>query len=121
MEAAIAAHPAVAEVAVVGAADALKGQVPLAFIILKRGVQVAPDQVAREALQRVREDVGPVASFRDALVVQRLPKTRSGKTLRATLRSIADGVPYRMPATIDDPAVLEEVATALREWRAARG
>jgi propionyl-CoA synthetase len=98
---------------VIGVADALKGQVPLGLLVLKAGVVRPADEVEREAVQLVRDRVGPVASFKTALVVAGLPKTRSGKILRGTMRKIADGEDYPLPATIDDPAVLSEIASAL--------
>jgi propionyl-CoA synthetase len=114
IEEVLAAHPDVAECAVIGVADALKGQVPLGFLVLKAGARRAPAQVAEEAVALVRERIGPVASFKTALVVQRLPKTRSGKILRGTMRRIADAEDYKMPATIDDPAILGEIADTLK-------
>jgi propionyl-CoA synthetase len=113
MEEVLAAHPDVAECAVMGVADALKGQVPLGFLVLKAGVNRPKAAIAEEAIALVRQRIGPVASFRTALVVERLPKTRSGKILRGTIRRIADGQDYTMPATIDDPAILPEIAEAL--------
>src|SRR5579884_1157310 len=113
MEEVLAAHPDVAECAVMGVADALKGQVPLGLLVLKAGVARPPEAIEREAVSLVRERIGPVASFKAALVVGRLPKTRSGKILRGTMRKIADGEDYAMPATIDDPAILDEIKTAL--------
>jgi propionyl-CoA synthetase len=114
MEEVLAAHPDVAECAVMGVADALKGQVPLGLLVLKAGVARPPEQIEAEAVALVRDKIGPVASFKAALVVERLPKTRSGKILRGTMRAIADGEEYRMPATIDDPAILDEIAESLR-------
>jgi propionyl-CoA synthetase len=114
IEEVLAAHPDVAECAVVGVADALKGQVPVGFLVLKAGAARPPAQVAEEAVRLVRERIGPVASFKTAMVVQRLPKTRSGKILRGTMRRIADGEAYKMPATIDDPAILGEIAETLK-------
>ncbi len=114
IEEVLAAHPAVAECAVIGVADSLKGQVPVGFLVLKAGAAQLPAQVAEEAVRLVRERIGPVASFRTAIVVPRLPKTRSGKILRGTMRRIADGEEYKMPATIDDPAILGEIADTLK-------
>ena len=114
IEEVLAAHPDVAECAVIGVADALKGQVPVGFLVLKAGAAQAPAQVAAEAVRLVRERIGPVASFKTAVVVARLPKTRSGKILRGTMRRIADGEDYKMPATIDDPAILGEIADTLK-------
>jgi propionyl-CoA synthetase len=113
MEEVLAAHPDVAECAVMGVADALKGQVPLGLLVLKAGVNRPAGEIAEEAVGLVRQRIGPVASFRTALVVERLPKTRSGKILRGTMRRIADGEDYTMPATIDDPAILGEIGEAL--------
>ncbi len=113
IEEVLAAHPDVAECAVIGIADALKGQVPLGLLVLKAGAARSAAQIERDAVALVRERVGPVASFRTALVVAGLPKTRSGKILRGTMRKIADGEPYPMPATIDDPAVLDAISAAL--------
>jgi propionyl-CoA synthetase len=114
MEEVLAAHPDVAECAVIGAADELKGQLPVGFLVLKAGVERDPDEIVSEAVGLVRERIGPVASFKQAVVVERLPKTRSGKILRGTMRRIADGEEYTTPATIDDPATLDEMAEALR-------
>ncbi|HEV2265405.1 MAG TPA: propionyl-CoA synthetase [Stellaceae bacterium] len=121
IEEVLASHPEVAECAVIGAGDALKGQVPLGFLVLKAGAKKAPQDVAAEAVSLVRERIGPVASFKTALVVDRLPKTRSGKILRGTMRKIADGEDYKMPATIDDPAILGEIATHLKSAGYAKG
>jgi propionyl-CoA synthetase len=113
MEEVLAAHPDVAECAVIGVADELKGQLPLGFLVLKAGVDRDYADIVKEVVQMVREKIGPVAAFKTATVVQRLPKTRSGKILRGTMQKIADGEDYKMPATIDDPAILGEIATAL--------
>jgi propionyl-CoA synthetase len=113
IEEVLAAHPDVAECAVMGVADVLKGQVPLGLLVLKAGVNRPAEEIAAEAVGLVRQRIGPVASFRTALVVERLPKTRSGKILRGTMRRIADGEDYTMPATIDDPAILGEIGEAL--------
>jgi propionyl-CoA synthetase len=114
MEEVIASHPDVAECAVLGAADELKGEVPVGFIVLKAGVKRPHEEIVQEVVQRVRELIGPVAAFKTAMVVQRLPKTRSGKILRGTMKRIADGTEYQTPATIDDPAILDEIAAALK-------
>ena len=113
MEEAIAFHPDVAECAVVGVADALKGEVPIGLVVTKDGVTRGESDVVAELIQRVRDAIGPVAAFKAAAVVPRLPKTRSGKILRGTVKKIADGQPWTTPATIDDPAILDEVAEAL--------
>jgi len=114
MEEVLASHPDVAECAVVGVADALKGEVPVGFVVTKAGVTRPDAEIVAELVQKVRDTIGPVAAFKAASVVKRLPKTRSGKILRGTVKRIADGVAYTMPATIDDPAVLGEMAEALR-------
>ena len=115
MEEVLAAHPDVAECAVIGANDDLKGEVPVGLIVLNAGVARVEDEIARELVQMVRDQIGPVASFKTATVVQRLPKTRSGKILRGTIKCMADGTEYRMPATIDDPAILGEIADNLAQ------
>jgi propionyl-CoA synthetase len=120
MEQAIASHPDVAECAVFGVKDELKTQLPLGLVVLKAGVDRDPQAIVGELVEIVREQVGPVANFKVAAVVARLPKTRSGKVLRGVMRQIADGEPYRTPSTIDDPAILDEVKTALRELGYAR-
>ncbi len=113
MEEVLARHPDVAECAVTGVADSLKGQVPLGFLVLKNGVNRDTDDIAQEAVKMIRKDIGPVAAFKKAIIVDRLPKTRSGKVLRSTMQKIADNQPYKIPATIEDPAVLEEITKAL--------
>jgi len=113
IEEVLAAHPDVAECAVIGVTDELKGQVPLGLLVLKAGVKRSWEEVEREAVQLVRDRVGPVASFKTALVVAGLPKTRSGKILRGTMRRIADGEDYPFPAPIDDPAILREIDATL--------
>jgi propionyl-CoA synthetase len=114
MEEVLAAHPDVAECAVVGVQDALKGEVPLGFLVLKAGVTRDHDGIVQEVVAMVRDRIGPVAAFKTALIVKRLPKTRSGKILRGTMKKIADGEEWTMPATIDDPAVLDEIGEALK-------
>ncbi|MDX2306685.1 MAG: propionyl-CoA synthetase [Hyphomicrobium sp.] len=113
MEEVLASHRDVAECAVIGRADALKGEVPVGFVVLKAGVTRDPVDVEQEVVALVRDKIGPVASFKTAIAVDRLPKTRSGKILRGTMKKIADGEAYAMPATIDDPAILTEVTAAL--------
>ena len=113
MEEVLAGHADVAECAVIGIADEMKGAVPIGLVVLNSGVGRDHDAIAAELVQRVRDRIGPVAAFKRALIVDRLPKTRSGKVLRGTMRKIADGESYKVPATIDDPAVLEEIAAAL--------
>jgi len=115
MEEVLAAHPDVAECAVIGVNDALKGEVPLGTVVLQAGVERDPADIVKELVQMVREKIGPVASFKIATVVQRLPKTRSGKILRGTMKKIADGQEYRMPATIDDPSILDEISEDLAQ------
>jgi len=114
LEEVLAAHPDVAETAVIGVADELKGQLPVGFLVLKAGVERDEEEIASEVVQLVRERIGPIASFKTAVVVARLPKTRSGKIVRGTMRRIADGEDYTTPATIDDPATLDEIGEALR-------
>jgi len=114
MEEVVARHPAVAECAVIGVSDGLKGQVPIGLVVLKAGVNDNHDRIIEELVQMVRNQIGPIACFKKAAVVKRLPKTRSGKILRGTMRKIADGEEYRMPSTIDDPAILGEITEALR-------
>ena len=113
LEEVLASHPDVAECAVVGLADELKGEVPLGLVVLKVGVARESAEIVKELVQMVRRQVGAVASFKLATIVERLPKTRSGKVLRGTIMKIADGSEYSVPATIDDPAILPEVAEAL--------
>jgi propionyl-CoA synthetase len=117
MEEVLASHRDVAECAVIGVADALKGQVPLGFLCLKAGVSRPHAEIVAEVVRLVRERIGPVADFKRALVVDRLPKTRSGKILRGTMQKIADGQDYKVPATIDEPGVLPEIADALKALR----
>ena len=114
MEEVLASHPDVAECAVVGVSDDLKGQMPVGFVCLTKGVDRPAAEISAECVRLVRERIGPVAAFKLAVVVDRLPKTRSGKILRATMVSIADGKEFKMPATIDDPAILDEIRSALQ-------
>ncbi|EJP4176314.1 propionyl-CoA synthetase [Vibrio vulnificus] len=113
MEEIVGAHPAVAECAVVGVHDELKGQLPLGFVVLKDGVKIDPTELEKELVGKVRNEIGAVACFKQALVVERLPKTRSGKILRRTIRQIADGEQYAVPSTIDDPSSLNEIEKVL--------
>lgn len=115
MEEVLASHPDVAECAVAGVYDPVKGEVPLGFVVLKAGVTKNPDTIRAELIALVRQKIGPIASFKAAAVVNRLPKTRSGKILRGTIKKIADGVSYTVPATIDDPAILDEIKGILQE------
>ena len=113
MEEVLTSHPDVAECAVIGVADELKGQLPLGLLCLNKGVTRAREEIVRDCVKLVRDRIGPVAAFKLACVVDRLPKTRSGKILRATMARIADGQPFKMPATIDDPAILDDIRAAL--------
>ncbi len=115
LEEVLASHPDVAECAVLGVADEIKGEIPLGLIVLKAGVRRSDGEIVSEAVQMVRETIGGVASFRVAVVVKRLPKTRSGKILRGTIKKIADGIDYQVPPTIDDPLILEEITADLSE------
>jgi len=114
MEEVLASHPAVAECAVIGVADELKGELPMGFVVLQGGVTQSEDEIKKELVARVRNEIGPVAAFKLVAIVKRLPKTRSGKILRGTMKSLADDKPWRMPATIDDPAILDEIAGDLQ-------
>jgi propionyl-CoA synthetase len=113
MEEVLARHPDVAECAVVGVADSFKGQLPVGFIVLKAGVTRPHEEIVADVVRMVRDQIGPVAAFKQAVVVNRLPKTRSGKILRGTMQKIADNQPWKMPATIDDPVILDEIRNAL--------
>ena len=121
MEEILCDHPDVAECAVLGVADKLKGQVPVGFMVLNAGVSRDSNKIIEETIQMVRERIGPVASFKTATVVKRLPKTRSGKILRGTIQKIADNTPYKVPATIDDPTILDEIKEALTGIGYAKG
>lgn len=114
MEEVVASHPAIAECCVVGAHDDLKGQLPIGLVLIKDGATIDPDELEEELVEMVREKIGAIACFRRAIVVERLPKTRSGKILRRVIRQIADQEEYSVPSTIDDPAILEEISEALR-------
>jgi propionyl-CoA synthetase len=113
MEEIVAQHPDIAECAVFGVHDDLKGQLPIGLCVLKAGKDRDEAEVKKELVKMIREEIGPIACFKEAAVVTRLPKTRSGKILRGTMRKIADGETYTMPSTIDDPATLGEVETAM--------
>ncbi len=115
IEEVLSEHQSVAECAVIGIADKLKGQLPIGLLTLKSGVEKSNETISKECIQMVREKVGPVAAFKTAIVIKRLPKTRSGKILRGTVRKIADNEPYKMPATIDDPAILDEIKGDLKK------
>jgi propionyl-CoA synthetase len=115
IEAALATHPAVAECAVIGIPDPLKGQVPFGLVVLKAGAAPDPDELRAELITAVRRDVGPVAAFRDVAIVPALPKTRSGKILRKTMRGIADGRDEPVPPTIEDASVLDSLTPILRD------
>jgi propionyl-CoA synthetase len=113
MEEVLASHPDVAECAVIGIADQMKGQIPLGLVVVKAGVERGEEEIVPELVRLVREKIGPVAVFKQAVLVKRLPKTRSGKVLRGTMRKLADGEAYSVPPTIDDPAILDEIAEDL--------
>lgn len=115
MEEVLADHADIAECAVIGVADAMKGQLPVGFVVINSGVDRPPQEIVDESIQHMRDKIGPVAAFKLCTAVERLPKTRSGKILRGTMRKIADGEPWKMPATIDDPAILDEISLALKE------
>ncbi|WBU59414.1 propionyl-CoA synthetase [Paracoccus albus] len=119
MEEVLAQHSDVAECAVIGVNDPLKGQAPMGFLCLKKGSQTPHEQIVQDVIRMVRDEIGPVAAFKRAVIVNRLPKTRSGKILRATMSKIADGEEFKTPATIEDPAVLDEITKALNSQ--ARG
>ena len=121
MEEALSGHENVAECAVFGVKDPLKTQLPLALVVLKANVQRDPAAVIKELIELVRKKVGPVANRKQVGLVARLPKTRSGKVLRGTMRKMADGEPFQIPATIEDPAVLDEIKKALRSLGYADG
>lgn len=121
MEEVLGGHQDVAECAVMGVADALKGQMPLGLVVLKAGVETPEEDLRKQLVTRVREQIGPVAAFKLVTVVKRLPKTRSGKILRGTMVKIADNQEYKMPATIDDPAILDEIKEALQSLGYAKG
>jgi propionyl-CoA synthetase len=114
MEEVLAGHKDVAECAVLGIKDELKGEVPCGFIVLKSGVNRPPAEIENECVALIRDKIGPVAAFKLAIVVNRLPKTRSGKILRGTIKKIADRDTWTMPATIDDPAILDEISGAMK-------
>ena len=115
IEEVLSEHQSVAECAVLGIADKLKGQLPIGLVVLKSGVEKENDTISQECIKMVRDKIGPVAAFKVVIVIKRLPKTRSGKILRGTIRKIADGEDYKMPATIDDPAILDEITQSLIE------
>jgi propionyl-CoA synthetase len=114
MEEVLASHTDVAECAVIGVADQLKGEVPVGFVVLKLGVNKPDETIEKELIALVRDKIGPVAAFKTAMVIKRLPKTRSGKIVRGTMKKIADKEEWSMPATIDDPMTLDEIKTALQ-------
>ena len=115
MEEVLSEHPDIAECAVIGVNDDLKGQLPLGFICLNAGVNRNHEEIITESISLVRDKIGPVASFKMALIIERLPKTRSGKILRGTMLKIANGEKFKVPATIDDPSILEEIKKALTD------
>jgi propionyl-CoA synthetase len=114
MEEVVSTHKDVAECAVIGVHDELKGQVPVGLCVLKAGVERKDEDIRKELVQMIRDNIGPIASYRETVVVKRLPKTRSGKILRATMRKIADSEQYALPSTIDDPSTLGEIEEALK-------
>jgi propionyl-CoA synthetase len=114
MEEVVAKHKDVAECAVIGVNDVLKGQVPIGFVVLKAGVTKAAEEITKEVVAMVRGEIGALACLKDVAVVPRLPKTRSGKILRSTMRKIADGQEYKTPSTIEDPAALQEIEGAAK-------
>lgn len=114
MEEVIASHQDIAECAVIGIADKMKGQLPVGLVVLKSGVTRSQDEIKSEIVQMIRQQIGPIACYRDTSIVDRLPKTRSGKILRGTMRAIADGREYRPPSTIDDPTILDGISIALK-------
>ena len=120
MEEVLAGHKDVAECAVIGVADQLKGELPLGLVVLKAGVNRDPGVIRNELVSRVRDQIGPVAAFKLVAVVSRLPKTRSGKILRGTMKKLADNSEFKVPATIDDPVILDEIAESLKELGYAR-
>jgi propionyl-CoA synthetase len=117
IEEVIASHNAVAECAVVGIDDALKGQIPLGFVVLKAGIDITKEELEKELVAKVRESIGAIVCYKESIILKRLPKTRSGKILRKTMMCIVDNKPYTMPATIDDPAILDEIKDALNEQK----
>ena len=114
MEEALSNHPDVAECAVIGVADKLKGQVPLGLICLNNGCNTPHEVICREVVELVRNEIGPVAAFKSVAIVSALPKTRSGKILRATIGKIADNIPWKMPATVDNPIIFDEIKKAIK-------
>jgi propionyl-CoA synthetase len=115
MEEVVSTHKDIAECAVIGVYDNLKGQVPLGLCVLKAGSSKNDEDIKKDLFQMIRSTIGPIASYKETCVVRRLPKTRSGKILRGTMRKIADDEPYTVPSTIDDPATLGEIAEALKK------
>src|SRR5688572_2039846 len=120
IEEVLASHPAVAECAVIGVADPLKGELPMGLVVLKAGAAADPAALRAELIAKVREEIGPVAAFKLVAIVSRLPKTRSGKILRGTMKQLADGSEVKVPATIDDPMILDEIKASLEELGYAR-
>jgi propionyl-CoA synthetase len=114
MEEVVATHPSVAECAVFGTEDQLKGQLPVGLVVLKAGVEQDLEELKADLVKMVRSQIGPIACYRETSIVTRLPKTRSGKILRGTMRAISNGKEYRMPSTIDDPTVLDEITESLK-------
>jgi len=119
MEEVLASHKDVAECAVIGAFDTVKGEVPVGFLVVKSGVERDQAAIEREVVELVRERIGPVAAFKTAMTVSRLPKTRSGKILRGTIKKIVDGQSYNLPPTLEDPAALSDIETAVESRKSA--
>ena len=115
IEEVVAAHPAVAECAVIARNDELKGQVPMGLVVLKSGATITEEVLQKELIARIRDNIGGIACYKDTVILKRLPKTRSGKTLRKTLNRIVNGQEYIVPSTIDDPGVIPEIIETLRE------
>ena len=115
IEEVLSEHQSVAECAVLGIADKLKGQLPIGLVVLKSGVEKSNETISEECIKMVRDKIGPVAAFKIVIVIKRLPKTRSGKILRGTIRKIADNEAYKVPPTIDDPHILDEIKENLTE------
>jgi propionyl-CoA synthetase len=115
IEEVVAAHPAVAECAVIARNDELKGQIPMGLVVLKSGMSITEDELQKELVTRIRENIGAIACYKDTVILKRLPKTRSGKTLRKTLNRIVNGQEYSVPSTIDDPGVIPEIIETLRD------
>jgi propionyl-CoA synthetase len=121
MEEVVASHPAVAECCVIGIEEELRGQIPVGFVVLKQGVDITSAELEKELIKMVRDTVGPVAFFKRATIVERLPKTRSGKILRKVMRAIADGTEFSAPSTIEDISVLDEIKNKMQMEHIGQG